>query len=439
MHVAEIIRPPISFSYLSPLKQSNHEGGSKMTRKDILRKRSAVALAAVVVATGSAFVGGNDPRVTQPDVNPPATVAAAAMIAAAPAQPAAAAAAIAPAVAVEETAALVRIDAAERAKLATEMSRWVTRHPRELVEVIADLAETQPLPLPPTFLLSIAWSETRGKVLAVSPAGAAGLAQATPAAYLSEGLQGKVFVTNDYLAGTRAFIMKKPLGDALTITAPLLKNNTPATRERARKLVAQALELRQEGMDELEALRPVANETFFRRIAEGDAYNLTILKELEELIERGAPAAEMKRFHTRVQRDYTYLRNLQRNGWSRYEKALTARRDTLLRQRFGQTPAKVIQTRPYEAGEYLGEVLDARFSPREMAKFLAAHLTTKQNQARELGVEEENLAAWTAALYNGGAVNVKRMQAGLIGALRETEKYMKAVPARTARLDRILG
>lgn len=403
-----------------------------MTRKSIVAKGSAVTLAAVVLAAGSAFVGGEDPRVTPVTVPPAVIVAPASAPVALPAEPV-------ETPAVEETAALVRIDENERAKLASEMSRWVTRHPRELVEVIADLAESQPLPLPPTFLLSIAWSETRGKVLAISPAGAAGLAQATPSAYLSEGLDGKVFVTTDYLTGTRAFIMKKPLGDALTIAAPLLKKNTPATRDRARKLVDEALALRQEGMDELEALRPVANETFFRKIAEGDAYNLKTLQELEQLIERGAPRAEMQRFYKRVQLDYTYLRNLQRNGWAKYAKALAARRDTLLRAHFGQSPVTVIQTRPYEAGKYLGEALDARFSPSEMARFLAAHLTTKQQQARALGVEEENLAAWTAALYNGGAVNVKRMQAGLIGALRETEKYMKAVPDRTARLERVRG
>lgn len=408
-----------------------------MARKDILRKRTAVALAAVVVVTGSAFVGGNDAHVSQPEA---AAVAMATVLpAVVPAPlPVAAAAPVAPASEVDEASALVRIDEQERARLAAEMSRWQTRHPRQLVEVIADLAEKQALPLPPTFLLSIAWSETRGKILAVSPAGAAGLAQATPSAYLSEGLDGKLFVTTDYLTGTRAFIMKKPLGDALTIAAPLLKKNTPAARNRARKLVAEALELRQEGMDELEALRPVANATFFRRIAEGDAHNLATLEELEQLIERGAPRAELKRFHTRVQRDYTYLRNLQRNGWTRYAKTLTARRDTLLRNHFGQKPAVVIQTRPYEAGEYLGKTLDARFSPSQMAEFLAAHLTTKQQQARELGIAEEHLAEWTAALYNGGAVNVKRMQAGLIGALRETEKYMKAVPGRAAQLENVL-
>lgn len=402
----------------------------------MLRRRWAIGLAAVVVMTGSAFVGGTDPRTAEPVVATVATVPpAVAVLAPPPPEPAVPAE---PAAEVADVSALVRIDEEERARLAAEMARWQTRNPRQLVEVIANLAEKRPLPLPPTFLMSIAWSETRGKILAISPAGAAGLAQATPAAYLSEGLEGKVFVTTDYLTGTRAFIMKKPLGDALTITAPLLRKNTPAARERARKLVGEALDLREEGMDELEALRPVANETFFRRIADGDAYNLKTLRELERLIERGAPRAELKRFHTRVQRDYTYLRNLQRTGWTRYAKTLAARRDTLLRQQFGQSAATVIQTRPYEAGEYLGETLDARFSPSQMAEFLAAHLTTKQQQARDLGVADEHLAAWTAALYNGGAVNVKRMQAGLIGALRETEKYMKAVPARTAKLENVL-
>lgn len=410
------------------------------------RRRSAVALAAVTAVAGSAFVGGKHPRTER--VKP---VRSASMQAAAPAAAgeravsARVAAPEAPAVPVAVAAqspgtevSRVQVDPDQRARLAKEMSRWVTRNPSELVAVIADLAEEQPLPLPPSFLLSIAWSETRGKILAISPAGAAGLAQATPAAYLSENLDGKVFVTNDYLMGTRAFIMKKPLGDALAISAPLLRKNTPATRARARKLTDEAIRLRQEGMDELEALRPVANETFFRRIAEGDAYNLRTLEELEQLIDRGAPRAELQRFHKRVQRDYTYLRTLQRNGWARYERSLTARRDALLEKHYGQKAAKVIQTRPYEAGEFLGEALDARFSPRQMARFLAAHLATKMQQARDLGVEEEDLPAWTAALYNGGAVNVKRMQAGLIGTLRETQKYMKAVPDRTARLEEVL-
>ncbi|HEX8616625.1 MAG TPA: hypothetical protein VF911_03470 [Thermoanaerobaculia bacterium] len=393
-------------------------------------------MAAVFATAGAAFVAGSDPRLGPGDVPVAGMALTTAVVLPQPIAPAMKTARVARVV---DSTALVRFDNDERARLANEMARWKTRNPRQLVEVIADLAEKQPLPLPPTFLLSIAWSETRGKVLAVSPAGAAGLAQATPSAYLSEGLNGKVFVTTDYLTGTRAFIMKKPLGDALTVATPLLEKNTPANRERAAKLVTEAIKLRQEGMDELEALRPVANETFFRKIAEGDAHNLATLEELQKLIEDGAPPVETKAFHKRVQGDYTYLRNLQRNGWAKYAKELSTKRDALLRAHFGQTPDTVIQNRPYEAGEYLGRTLDARFSPVEMAEFLAAHLGTKQQQARELGVPEEHLPAWTAALYNGGAVNVKRMQAGLIDELRETDKYMKAVPARTARLDRVLG
>lgn len=407
-----------------------------MNRREIARKGGVVTLAAAMAAAGSAFVGGSVPWAPVPPAEPVPLPAVVPAVAAAVVEPVAeAAAALVPSIEV----APVSIGAEERAKLAAEMSKWVTRHPVQLVEVIADLAEKQPLPLPPTYLLSIAWSETRGKILAVSPAGAAGLAQATPAAYLSEGLDGKLFVTDAYLMGTRAFIMKKPLGDALAISRPLVSGNTPAARERARRLVTQAIELRQEGMEELEALRPVANETFFQRIAEGDAHNLATLRELERLIDRGAPSAAVKSYRTRVQRDYTYLRNLQRSGWEKYERALTAQRDKMLQQRFGQKPATVIQTRPYEAGEYLGRVLDARFSPTHMAEFLAAHLETKQRQARELGIEEENLDAWTAALYNGGAVNVKRMRAGLMASLTETQKYMKAVPAQTARLESVLG
>lgn len=404
-----------------------------MNRQKVVTQSFALAAAAAIGAAGMSLTVEDVP---QPARTADILVAPAAAVAAPIAE---AVQAVQAAVsATEQREQTVTIDAAQRARLAREMDRWGARHPQELVTVIADLAETQPLVVPPTYLLSIAWSETRGKVLAVSPAGAAGLAQATPAAYLSEGLEGKLFVTTDYLAGTRAYIMKKPLGDALSISAPLVSRNTAAARSRAREQVARALTLRREGMEELEALRPVANATFFRRIAEGDDYNLRTLQELERLIERGAPRAEMLRFRKRVQKDYTWLRNLQRTGWARYERDLTARRDALLRKKFGRKPATVILTRPYEAGEYLAKVLDARFSPRQMAEFLAAHLATKQRQARELGIPEEQLDAWTAALYNGGAVNVKRMRAGLIGSLRETEKYMRAVPAQHERLERVL-
>ena len=333
----------------------------------------------------------------------------------------------------------VELTDAQRDSLAAEMNRWVTRHPRQLVDTIAELAATQPLPLPPTYLLSIAWAETRGKILAVSPAGAAGLAQATPAAYLLEGFDGKLYVTNQYLIGTRAYIMKKPLGDAMTINDLLLKRNTPANRAKAKELLAHAVELRQEGMDELEALRPVANDVFFAKIEQADAHNRRTLEELGRIIDRGAPRAQLQSFDKQVTREYRELMNLQRVSWARYGKQLESRRDALLKAKFGKDPVKVIQSNPYEAGEYLGEVLDARFSPTKMATFLAAHLSTKQRQALELGAPADKVDEWTAALYNGGAVNLKRMQAGLIGTLRETQKYMKLVPSRSEQLERSIG
>jgi len=337
------------------------------------------------------------------------------------------------------SAQLASIDPAARDRLSAVLASWKTRHPDQLVGVIADLAEREELPHSPAFLLSIAYAETRGRILAVSPAGAVGLAQATPAAYLSEGFDGKVFMTNSYLVGSRAYIMKKPLGDALTIAEPLLRRNNAVERAHAKKQLAKAKALRTEGMDELEALRPVANDTFYERIAEMDKYNVAILGELERIIDRGAPRASLKRFHTRVQKDYRYYQNLQSNGWSDYERALSARRDQLLRKKFGQNPERIFLTRQYEAGEYLGTALDARFSPSKMAEFLAVHLATKQRQAIELGLPEENIDAWTAALYNGGSVNIRRMRAGLIGRLTETEKYMKNVPARSARLQQAMG
>ncbi len=147
----------------------------------------------------------------------------------------------------------------------------------------------------------------------------------------------------------------------------------------------------------------------------------------------------MKQFNNRVRREYRQMMTLQRKSWDRYAKQLETRRNALLRAHFKQDPVRVILTKPYTAGEYLGRTLDARFSPTEMTRFLAAHLETKQRQAIELGAPEQKLEAWTAALYNGGAVNIKRMRAGLIGTLKETQKYMAMVPSRSARLDRTLG
>ncbi|MCU1245651.1 MAG: hypothetical protein JWN02_1561, partial [Acidobacteria bacterium] len=48
---------------------------------------------------------------------------------------------------------------------------------------------------------------------------------------------------------------------------------------------------------------------------------------------------------------------------------------------------------------------------------------------------DDKIEEMTAALYNGGSHNVKRMLAGLIASLPETQRYMKKVPATRRRLD----
>jgi hypothetical protein len=98
-------------------------------------------------------------------------------------------------------------------------------------------------------------------------------------------------------------------------------------------------------------------------------------------------------------------------------------------------PAGIALTRPYEAGEVLGGRLDARFSPSRMAAFLTVHAQTKREQAIGLGVPDDEVEAWTAALYNGGLVNVTRLRAGLMSSLGETERYMQKVPALRQQLD----
>jgi hypothetical protein len=333
---------------------------------------------------------------------------------------------------------LARTSPAVESALAEELHRMQTRDPKELVSVIA-AAAGEASPFPPTYMLAIAFAETRGKVLAVSPAGAAGLAQATPAAFLMEGLPGKLYITNDYLVGTRAYIMKKPLGDAMTISARVFKRDTPANRREAYRLVKKAKELRRVGIEELEALAPRAPKVFMERVEAADRYNLATLEELERMLKTGASSARLKKFHSRVNREYSALMKVQQITWKRYAKSLENERDRVLRQEFGANPVQVIRNQPYEAGEVLARKVDVRFSPTEMATFLSAHLKTKQQQAIALGIPDDEIEQWTAALYNGGLVNVSRLRAGLLGSLKETENYMRKVPAMKRQLDEIIA
>jgi hypothetical protein len=324
--------------------------------------------------------------------------------------------------------------------LAHEMADMWTRDPEKLVVAIDDAARSTPSAPSVTLLLAIAHAETNGMILDVSEAGAVGLAQATPVAYSQEGFDGKLFVTSDYLIGSRAYIMKKPLGDADTIASMVVEKDTPKVRKRAKALLASAKELRREGIDELDLLAPWASKKYFARIAEMDQHNKSVLNQLGKLLENGS-RAELRTFRNDVRTEYRALKQTQLSSWVRYQKELIAERDAMLEKHFGLDARIVKKEMAYEASEYLGEHLDDRFSAKSMARFLVCHLDRKGVEARKLakGASERRIEEMTAALYNGGSHNVKRMLAGLIRTLPETEKYMKKVPATRRRLDGVIA
>ena len=81
--------------------------------------------------------------------------------------------------------------------LAAELGRMWTQDPELLVRVIENASRSVMSPPPDTLLLAIAHAETNVHILDVSEAGAVGLSQATPIAYLEEGFTGALFVTDD--------------------------------------------------------------------------------------------------------------------------------------------------------------------------------------------------------------------------------------------------
>ncbi|HEU4886293.1 MAG TPA: hypothetical protein VFV49_00295 [Thermoanaerobaculia bacterium] len=326
-----------------------------------------------------------------------------------------------------------RIDA-----LAREMADMWTRNPEELVVVIDDAARSMPSAPSVTLLLAIAHAETNGKILDVSEAGAVGLAQATPVAYHQEEMDGKLFVTRDYLIGSRAYIMKKPLGDADTIASMIVDKDTPARRKKAKNLLVSAKKLRREGIDELDLLAPHASKKYFADIKKMDEHNKAVLNRLGRLLDKGS-RAQLRAFRNETRKEYRALKEKQMTSWVRYQKELIAERDQMLEEHFGMDHQTVKRTMAYEASEYLGENLDDRFSAKSMARFLVHHLDRKSTEARKLARNEREVEGMTAALYNGGSHNVKRMLAGLIRTLPETEKYMRKVPATRRRLDSVIA
>lgn len=322
-----------------------------------------------------------------------------------------------------------------RAKaLARELARMWTTNPEQLVSVIDQASRRARASPSVTLLLAIAEAETSGEILDVSEAGAVGLAQATPIACLEERCQGKLFVTTDYVFGACAYIMKKPLGDADTIASLVVAHDDAETRRNAARLLDSAFDLRLEGVRELNLLRPYAPPKYSAVITAAKRHNLKRLRQLRALL-LSENKSELRLFRNRVRREYRDLKRTQVDHWERYQHDLIAERDQRLERHFGIPSSQAKKMMAYESGEYLAAEFDERFSPREMAAFLVRHLKNKAKEARALASSDRDVEEITAALYNGGSHNVKRMLAGLIPSLPETEQYRKKVPATRRRLD----
>ncbi len=169
-----------------------------------------------------------------------------------------------------------------------------------------------------------------------------------------------------------------------------------------------------------------------------DAHNKAVLNRLGRLLDTGS-RAQLRSFRNDTRKEYRALKETQMVSWAHYQKELIAERDTMLEKHFGMNARTVKQTMANEASEYLGEHLDDRFSAKSMARFLVRHIDRKTGEARKLARSEREVEGMTAALYNGGSHNVKRMLAGLIRTLPETEKYMRKVPATRRRLDSVIA
>lgn len=316
--------------------------------------------------------------------------------------------------------------------LARELQRVYTIHPEELVMTLDAASRRAIAPPSLSLLLAIAHTETSGDVLDVSEAGAVGLAQATPVALRQEKIPGKVYVTRDYLEGTRAYILKKPLHDIEVIADDVLDGGTI---DDARQLLASALKLRRESIEELDLLAEWADSSFYDDVRGDDARNLAMLMELTKALEDSDLSA-LRCLRDRAHDEYRASIVRQQTCWKRYQQDLIARRDAFLEARFQMRASTARKQYGYAAGDLLAEELDVRFSPSKMADFLIHHVERKALQADLLEASAAKRETMTAALYNGGTHNVKRMMAGLITWLPETENYMRKVPALRARLDR---
>lgn len=333
----------------------------------------------------------------------------------------------------ESSAGVYHLDLIDQ-MLAAELSSMWTRDPERLVGAIRG-ARHDDHPLPLTFLLAVAHAETNGRILLVSEAGAVGLAQTTPIAYLEENMEGRLYVTREYAEGARAYFLKKPLWDVTRIATLLLEVPDEDGRTQARELLDAAFRYRREGVDDLELLVPFVGAGFWARANEQDQLNLELLLRLERMMEECADPAEIEPFRDQTLERYREMRDEQQVSWKYYQQDLSRKRDDVLRRTFGGDPKEVIRHRAWEAAEVLAQELDDRFSPVSMSAFLARHTVRKFEEARTFGVSGQELIQLTAGLYNGGGHNLKRMRSGLIRSLTETMNYMEKVPATQRRLE----
>jgi hypothetical protein len=316
--------------------------------------------------------------------------------------------------------------------LARELQRMYTIKPEELVSTIDEAVRRDPNAPSLSLLLAIAHAETSGDVLDVSEAGAVGLAQATPVALRQEGIEGTMYVTRDYLDGARAYIVKKPLRDIEVIAGNVVDGGS---LDDAARLLESAMALRHEGVDELDLLKEWADASFYNDVRIDESRNWAMLMELAGALHAGDRVA-LCALRDRAHDEYRASLSRQQAAWKRYQADLIKRRDALLEERFRMRAYTARRQYGYVAGDMLAEELDVRFSPSKMAAFLVSHLSRKATQAESLATSIEKREEMTAALYNGGTHNVKRMLAGLITSLPETENYMRKVPAIRKRLDR---
>ena len=323
-----------------------------------------------------------------------------------------------------------QLDFRDRA-FARELQRMYTIKPVELVTTLDQAVQRDPQSPPLSLLLAIAHAETSGDVLDISEAGAVGLAQATPIALKQEKIAGRMYVTRDYLDGARAYILKKPLHDIEVIAGDVVDDHD---YDYAKHLLASAISLRSESVEELDSLAAWANDNFYADVRCDEERNLKMLNELARALDARDVAA-LKSLHDRARDEYRASIAEQQASWKRYQRDLIERRDAFLEERFHMRASTARRHYGYQAGEMLAEELDVRFSPTKMAEFLVRHLARKSAIARTLAPSADKREEMTAALYNGGTHNVKRMMAGLITYLPETENYMRKVPAMRRRLD----